>query len=192
MVEWESGTLAVERLQGRLQRHGAGAVLKLEISKLAVEVPFTPDDLAAFAAPASTTYWPILTSAGLASWRILDPAGPTERTRQLPGTDHSNHPRPKGQGRSTTVSTPSTCTPWFYGSPKAGSASRPPCRLQHTTTPGRHLNLLAYALMAAERRGEARPVFEAINGTVAAWPWSVGGDPVSEFEKARNRSRTGV
>ncbi|MFI0090751.1 hypothetical protein [Streptomyces bobili] len=50
MVEWESGTLAVERLQGRLQRHGAGAVLKLEISKLAVEVPFTPDDLAAFAA----------------------------------------------------------------------------------------------------------------------------------------------
>ncbi|MFJ4428598.1 hypothetical protein [Streptomyces bobili] len=50
MVQWESGTLAVERLQGRLQRHGAGAVLKLEISKLAVEVPFTPDDLAAFAA----------------------------------------------------------------------------------------------------------------------------------------------
>jgi hypothetical protein len=54
------------------------------------------------------------------------------------------------------------------------------------------LNLLAYALMAAERRGEARPVFEAINGTVAAWPWSVGGDPVSEFEKARIRSGTGV
>ncbi|MET9732758.1 hypothetical protein ABZZ79_19550 [Streptomyces sp. NPDC006458] len=54
------------------------------------------------------------------------------------------------------------------------------------------LNLLAYALTAAERRGEARPVFEAINGTVAAWPWSVGGDPVSEFEKARIRSGTGV
>ena len=54
------------------------------------------------------------------------------------------------------------------------------------------LNLLAYALMAAERRGEARPVFEAINGTVAAWPWSVGGDPVSEFEKARVRSGAGV
>jgi hypothetical protein len=54
------------------------------------------------------------------------------------------------------------------------------------------LNLLAYALMAAERRGEARPVFEAINGTVAAWPWSAGGDPVSEFEKARFRSGTGV
>ncbi|MFM9709238.1 hypothetical protein [Streptomyces galilaeus] len=58
MVEWESGTLAVERLQGRLQRHGAGAVLKLEISKLAV--PHV---------------------GRLASWRILAPAGPTERTR---------------------------------------------------------------------------------------------------------------
>ncbi|MGY4744760.1 hypothetical protein [Streptomyces sp. ATMOS53] len=46
--------------------------------------------------------------------------------------------------------------------------------------------------MAAERRGEARPVFEAINGTVTASPWSVGGDPVSEFEKARIRSGAGV
>ncbi|MFJ3306363.1 hypothetical protein ACIPSA_25230 [Streptomyces sp. NPDC086549] len=54
------------------------------------------------------------------------------------------------------------------------------------------LNLLAYALMAAERRREARPVFEAINGTVAAWPWRVDGDPVSEFEKARNRASAGL
>lgn len=54
------------------------------------------------------------------------------------------------------------------------------------------LNLLAYALMAAERRGQARPVFEAINGTVTAWPWSVGGDPVAEFEKARIRSGTSM
>ncbi|WP_033220919.1 hypothetical protein [Kitasatospora phosalacinea] len=54
------------------------------------------------------------------------------------------------------------------------------------------LNLLAYALVAAERRDEARPVFEAINGTVAAWPWSAGGDAVSEFEKARVRSGIGV
>ncbi|MFI9331233.1 hypothetical protein ACIGZJ_27325 [Kitasatospora sp. NPDC052868] len=53
------------------------------------------------------------------------------------------------------------------------------------------LNLLAYALTAADRRSEARPVFDAINGTVTAWPWSVGGDPVSEFEKARVRSGTG-
>ncbi|MEU3493697.1 hypothetical protein ABZ747_09405 [Kitasatospora cineracea] len=53
------------------------------------------------------------------------------------------------------------------------------------------LNLLAHALVAAERRDEARPVFEAINGTVAAWPWSFGGNPVSEFEKARARSGTG-
>ncbi|MEV0179945.1 hypothetical protein AB0I54_11670 [Streptomyces sp. NPDC050625] len=54
------------------------------------------------------------------------------------------------------------------------------------------LNLLAYALLAAERRVLARPVFEAINGAVAAWPWRVGGDPVSEFEKARNRSMAGM
>lgn len=54
------------------------------------------------------------------------------------------------------------------------------------------LNLLAYALMAADRRAEARPVFEAINGTVAPWPWSVAGEPVSEFEKARIRSGAGV
>ncbi|MFE0513943.1 hypothetical protein [Streptomyces sp. NPDC058964] len=54
------------------------------------------------------------------------------------------------------------------------------------------LNLLAYALIAAERRSEARPVFEAINGTVTAWPWRVEGDPVTEFEKARNRAATGL
>lgn len=54
------------------------------------------------------------------------------------------------------------------------------------------LNLLAYALMAADRRHEARPVFEAIEGTVAAWPWHVGGAPLTEFEKARNRAAPGL
>ncbi|MER6126619.1 hypothetical protein ABT173_29190 [Streptomyces sp. NPDC001795] len=54
------------------------------------------------------------------------------------------------------------------------------------------LNLLAYALMAAERRNEARPVFEAIDGTVTAWPWRFGGDPLPEFEKAQSRAATGL
>lgn len=54
-------------------------------------------------------------------------------------------------------------------------------RFFHHAAARADLNLLAYALMDSERRGEARPVFEAINGTVAAWPWSVGGDPDSEF-----------
>jgi hypothetical protein len=50
------------------------------------------------------------------------------------------------------------------------------------------LNLLAYALMAADRRHEARPVFEALGGTVTTWPWHVGGDPLTEFEQAQRRS----
>ncbi|MGW2485791.1 hypothetical protein ACWCV9_01045 [Streptomyces sp. NPDC001606] len=53
------------------------------------------------------------------------------------------------------------------------------------------LNLLAYALTAAERRAEARPVFEAIGGVVTAWPWQAGGDPLAEFEQAQRRV-TGV
>ncbi|WP_225839331.1 hypothetical protein [Streptomyces sp. NK08204] len=74
-------------------------------------------------------------------------------------------------------------------------------RVVHTwTQPGflRHaktladLNLLAYALMAGDRRGEARAVFEAIGGIVTAWPWQIGGDPLVEFEKAQSRAATGV
>ncbi|MFJ3231043.1 hypothetical protein [Streptomyces sp. NPDC086787] len=53
------------------------------------------------------------------------------------------------------------------------------------------LNLLAYALIAAERRHDARPVFEAIGGQVVSWPWSVGGEPVAEYEKARSRTTIG-
>lgn len=54
------------------------------------------------------------------------------------------------------------------------------------------LNLLAYALMAAERRADARPVFEAIGASVTAWPWNTVGDPVAEFEKARGRATAGM
>ncbi|MET9447146.1 hypothetical protein [Streptomyces cinerochromogenes] len=53
------------------------------------------------------------------------------------------------------------------------------------------LNLLAYALMAGDRRAEARPVFEAIGGTVTAWPWQTGGDPLTEFEQAQRRATVG-
>lgn len=51
------------------------------------------------------------------------------------------------------------------------------------------LNILAYALMAADRRVEARPVFEAIGGYVTPWPWQTGGvDPVAEFDQTRQRA----
>ena len=54
------------------------------------------------------------------------------------------------------------------------------------------LNLLAYALMAADRRHEARPVFEALGGIVTAWPWQTGGDPLTEFEQAQRRAAAGL
>ncbi|MEV6837737.1 hypothetical protein AB0N17_25065 [Streptomyces sp. NPDC051133] len=50
------------------------------------------------------------------------------------------------------------------------------------------LNLLAYALTAADRRGEARPLFEALGGVATAWPWQAGGEPLSEFEQAQRRA----
>ncbi|WP_031223830.1 hypothetical protein [Streptomyces roseochromogenus] len=53
------------------------------------------------------------------------------------------------------------------------------------------LNLLAYALMAADRRGEARSVFEAVGGIVTAWPWRTGGDPVTEFDETRQKATMG-
>ncbi|GAA2783834.1 hypothetical protein GCM10010521_72910 [Streptomyces rameus] len=54
------------------------------------------------------------------------------------------------------------------------------------------LNLLAYALMAGDRRAEARGVFEAIGGVVTAWPWEIGGDPLAEFEQAQRRATVGL
>ncbi|MFI5977477.1 hypothetical protein [Streptomyces sp. NPDC051452] len=53
------------------------------------------------------------------------------------------------------------------------------------------LNLLAYALLAADRRREARPVFEALGGTVTEWPWRAGGDPVTEFDQGQRRAMAG-
>lgn len=58
------------------------AVLKAEIAKLIEAVPLIPDDLAAFAA-ARFDYMRANPQVGrLASWRVLDPAGPTEEERR--------------------------------------------------------------------------------------------------------------
>ncbi|ANP51512.1 hypothetical protein J2Z21_002654 [Streptomyces griseochromogenes] len=54
------------------------------------------------------------------------------------------------------------------------------------------LNVLAYALMAADRRHEARPVFEALGGIVTAWPWQAGGDPLAEYDQAQRRAAAGA
>ncbi|MGW1982524.1 hypothetical protein ACWCPJ_08700 [Streptomyces collinus] len=54
------------------------------------------------------------------------------------------------------------------------------------------LNLLAYALMAADRRREAHPVFEALGGVVSAWPWHTGGDALTEFDQAHRRASAGM
>jgi hypothetical protein len=67
---------------------------------------------------------------------------------------------------------------------------------RHWTRPGflRHaaaladLNLLAYALMAADRRSEARPLFEALGGVVTPWPWRTHGDPLVAFEQTRRKA----
>ncbi|MEU6510113.1 hypothetical protein [Streptomyces sp. NPDC046942] len=49
------------------------------------------------------------------------------------------------------------------------------------------LNILAYALMAADRRQEARAAFEALGGIVTHWPWQTGGDPLTEFEQMQRK-----
>ncbi|GAA3148305.1 hypothetical protein [Streptomyces echinatus] len=81
-----------------------------------------------------------------------------------------------------------------------GMAAQALDRVVHTwSQPGflRHartladLNLLAYALMAGDRRAEARAVFEAVGGNVTAWPWQTGGDPLTEYEQAQRRATVG-
>ncbi|MDH6577326.1 hypothetical protein [Kitasatospora sp. MAP5-34] len=43
------------------------------------------------------------------------------------------------------------------------------------------LNMLAYALVQANRLPEAAEVFQLIGGTVTPWPWRLDGDPVQQF-----------
>jgi hypothetical protein len=51
------------------------------------------------------------------------------------------------------------------------------------------LNLLAHALVQAERLPEAAPVFQAIGGAVTSWPWELMGDPLKQYTYWADRSR---
>ncbi len=51
------------------------------------------------------------------------------------------------------------------------------------------LNLLAYALVRANRAAEAAPVFAAIGGLVTPWPWGLAGDPLDQFADWQQRAR---
>lgn len=51
------------------------------------------------------------------------------------------------------------------------------------------LNLLAYALIQANRAADAAAVFAALGGVVTAWPWALGGDPVRQFNHWQDRAR---
>ncbi|MFF7260419.1 hypothetical protein ACFZCL_09050 [Streptomyces sp. NPDC008159] len=50
------------------------------------------------------------------------------------------------------------------------------------------LNLLAYALVKADRADEAAPVFLKIDEIVTPWPWGMDGDPVERFTYWQRRS----
>lgn len=49
------------------------------------------------------------------------------------------------------------------------------------------LNVLAYALCAAQRRSDAAVVFQALAGTVTYWPWHVEGEPVAQYRAQQAR-----
>ncbi len=69
--------------------------------------------------------------------------------------------------------------------------------LAHWPRPGflRHaaavadLNVLAYALVHANRTARAGPVFLAIDQAVTVWPWSLDGDPVKQFSYRQAQAR---
>ncbi|GAA1083492.1 hypothetical protein [Kitasatospora arboriphila] len=69
-------------------------------------------------------------------------------------------------------------------------------RARYWTGPGglRHaaavadLNVLAYALVRANRLREAAGVFAAVGPTVTAWPWSLDGDPLRRFTYWRHQA----
>lgn len=50
------------------------------------------------------------------------------------------------------------------------------------------LNILAYALVSAERSADAAGAFKMLKGRVSTWPWQLLGDPVAEFERCRNKT----
>lgn len=51
------------------------------------------------------------------------------------------------------------------------------------------LNLLAYALVQANRTRDASQVFAAIDGVVTPWPWGLDGDPVRQFTHWLDRAQ---
>ncbi|WP_344444815.1 hypothetical protein [Kitasatospora nipponensis] len=55
-----------------------------------------------------------------------------------------------------------------------------PGRLQHAAALA-DLNLLAHALVLANRLPEAGEAFRAIGSTVTPWPWGLEGDPLDRF-----------
>lgn len=55
-----------------------------------------------------------------------------------------------------------------------------PGHLTHATALA-DLNLLAYALVQANRTADAARVFAAIGGVVSPWPWGLDGDPLQQF-----------
>ncbi|KAK1178760.1 hypothetical protein B7755_011800 [Streptomyces sp. NBS 14/10] len=70
---------------------------------------------------------------------------------------------------------------------EAGEMWPQPGFLRHARTMA-DLNLLAYALVTAERGQQAARVFPLLEGKVTAWPWELRGDPVEAFLDAQARS----
>ncbi|WP_206282494.1 hypothetical protein [Streptomyces rhizosphaericus] len=50
------------------------------------------------------------------------------------------------------------------------------------------LNILAFALVAAQRTNEAKDVFAALAGIVTPWPWHALGDPLMAYERETRRA----
>ncbi|MGW6937898.1 hypothetical protein ACWGF3_02575 [Streptomyces xanthophaeus] len=58
----------------------------------------------------------------------------------------------------------------------------------HHAAAAADLNLLAYALVQANRIRHAAEVFPLIDGVVTPWPWVLDGDPLQQFENSRGRA----
>ncbi|MEV8096770.1 hypothetical protein [Kitasatospora sp. NPDC085879] len=61
-----------------------------------------------------------------------------------------------------------------------------PRALTHAAAPA-DLNLLAHALVTAERPDEAATVFQALGAVVTSWPWGVGAAAVQRFARWQER-----
>ncbi|MGV9849389.1 hypothetical protein ACWDWU_11460 [Streptomyces sp. NPDC003442] len=64
---------------------------------------------------------------------------------------------------------------------------RDPARLHHVAAFA-DLNVLAFALVAAQRANEANDVFATLRGVVTPWPWNALGDPLMAYERASRRA----